>query len=541
MSKLFAQSSTSNQGQHQEEASDQVDYTISQDRAAGNFAQEEFNYQLLMSNRFDFLSPSASFVRPGWNDALRDDQLQLRLPEQQNRKGLIIPSQAGDALLVSFLEARESRKRKLAELEEEVNFNSEKDDNRGGRNGGQDTDRPDENHQPNNLSLEASHHALQDLEASQPTRDPNKYCSNTEQSQAESSKPDKIQGQHDECAAVNDACSDLELNTNQQAMGGYCILYRVVCSDRHECCHLRTYLDEPRRVAISRGIHIIGNTLVPNLDDFLQGCNEVIAFIVYRDYFCGQSIRPSLYGPSTYRPGTNYYQELFSIVSEDLHAIIQQRSKFAPNHDAYKLERFDPNDNALSPALSMSLSEYSHRFLYHHRAELNREAATATEGSAIRALSSYLIENLSNMYSKCDRLFSQGLVSHDTLPWLFHPNDVLVASKSPLEIAYVLRRFLIERAELELDCWNWGYDGHRLRRMDTSVSVGVPTYGTVRINELAVYPLRFATEETKRRLIDNGRQFWNLRHQSLVSYEGPDYKGECTYASIPWIVRAAPY
>lgn len=174
MSKLFAQSSTSNQGQHQEEASDQVDYTISQDRAAGNFAQEEFNYQLLMSNRFDFLSPSASFVRPGWNDALRDDQLQLRLPEQQNRKGLIIPSQAGDALLVSFLEARESRKRKLAELEEEVNFNSEKDDNRGGRNGGQDTDRPDENHQPNNLSLEASHHALQDLEASQPTRDPNK-------------------------------------------------------------------------------------------------------------------------------------------------------------------------------------------------------------------------------------------------------------------------------------------------------------------------------------------------------------------------------
>ncbi|KAI0878207.1 hypothetical protein GGS24DRAFT_13174 [Hypoxylon argillaceum] len=316
---------------------------------------------------------------------------------------------------------------------------------------------------------------------------------------------------------------------DKPATSSYCILYRVVCSAVRDWRRLKIYLDEPRRVARS-GVHLKGNNLVRDLDDFLQGRKEV-AFIVYRDYFCCQDgIPSSLHGPWTDRSG-KYCRELLSVVSEDLYATMQRSSKFAPNQDAYKLDRVEPEAKALSQALSLEPSEYSHQFLYHHRTELGKEAATATEGSAIKALSSYIWGNPSDLYSKCDNLFSQGLVSHDTLSWLFRPNTVIVASKGRLAIAYVLRGFLKEGSQLNLNCWNWGYDGHRLHRVDTSISVDVPTHGTVHINELVVYPLRFAAEETRKRLLDNGEKFWNLRHQSFVSYEGPDYKGERTYPS----------
>ncbi|KAI0908788.1 hypothetical protein F4823DRAFT_597286 [Ustulina deusta] len=470
MSLPLAQSSTSYQ----------VEYTISQDRAAGNSAQEESDYQLLTGKGFDLAGLPASSAKPKSNLALQDYETQLRLLEQQNKKRLLQQRQEQETMLNHsgdpFREITQGKRAKLKEVDSDSKYDSD----HGGRNQGQDVDVNSRN---------------------------------------------TIQGQHDE-GVEGDESPELELNTSQPAASGYCILYRVNCSIRHECCHLSVYLDEPRRVAI-RGVHLIGNTRLPDLDEFLQGRKEV-AFIIYRDYFCEQDTRSSLYGSWTDRPGTKRYREFFSIVSEDLHAIIQRRSKFAPDRDAYRTGRFEAGAETLSPALSSARSEYSHRFLYHHRAELSLEAATATEGSAIRALYSYMMENPSNMYSKCDHLFSQGLVSDDTLSWLFHPNDVLVASEGPLEIAYVLRGFPEERSRLELNCWNWGYDGHSLRRMDTSVSVDVPTYGTVRINKLAIYPLRFATEETKKRLFDNGKQFWNLRHQSLVSY---DYKGERIYPS----------
>ncbi|KAI0428596.1 hypothetical protein F5Y09DRAFT_332445 [Xylaria sp. FL1042] len=519
---------------HQGKKLDQVEYTISQDRAAGNSAQEESDYQMLAGEVPNI--PSQPVVSA--EESLQDYQMQLMLLEQQNKKRLMLERQAKDSVMdiprdsfLEFPQAGESRKRKRAGFAEELNSSSERDGDHGGMNGGQDVDGP-EPHLANDLTPKVIKRLKEGLEALQRTRDLEEHYSNAGQNQASSPKshtginsPNTVQRKHDE-GIEGDEIPDMELNMNQPTAPGYCVLYRVVCPGRHAYCHLRTYMDEPRLANI--GVHLKGNTPVPDLDDFLRDHKE-ISFIVYRDYVCGKDTRFSLSGSSTDSPRTKYYRELFSIVSEDLHAIIQRRSKFAPNHDAYKSEEYPFLDYVSSPALSMAPSEYSQRFLYHHRAELSAEAENSTEGSAIRVLTSYMVENSSNMYNKCDGLFSRGLVSHDMLSWLFYPNDILVASQGPLQIAYVLRRFPKEGPGLELDCWNWGYDGHWLRRMDTNISVDMPTYGTVRINELNIYPLRFATEETKKRLLDNGMHFWNLRYQSFVSYEGPDYKGERIY------------
>jgi len=311
---------------------------------------------------------------------------------------------------------------------------------------------------------------------------------------------------------------------------GYRVLYRVLCSGFHAQCHHRVYLDEPRRIPIQGVYHLSGDTLVSDLADFLQS-HEKTAFIVYRDFRCEEGTRSSLLGYGTGRRTAKYFRELISIVSEELHSILQQRSKFAPNEEAYKIDSYESSSYRTSAALSNATSEYSHRFLYNHRLEISAEAATAPEGSAINALSSYILDNPDSMYKKCDDLFTQGLVSHDTLPWLFRPNGIVVSSQGPLPIAYILRCFPAERSQLKLQCWNWGYDGHKLRRKDTTLIVNPPAFGEGRIDALAVYPVEYATTETRNRLLDNGTKFWRLRQQALVSYEGPDYKGERIYVS----------
>jgi hypothetical protein len=136
------------------------------------------------------------------------------------------------------------------------------------------------------------------------------------------------------------------------------------------------------------------------------------------------------------------------------------------------------------------------------------------------------------MYATCDALFSQGLVTPDTVPWLFQPNEVVLAKEGTLDIACMLRRVPASRTpnSINLDCWHWGYDGIALRRKDKEVALTTPTtHDPFPITSLAAYPLRYAPDEITQRLLARGRRFWELRHQTHVSYEGPDYKGDRVY------------
>ncbi|VUC30849.1 unnamed protein product [Clonostachys rosea] len=136
------------------------------------------------------------------------------------------------------------------------------------------------------------------------------------------------------------------------------------------------------------------------------------------------------------------------------------------------------------------------------------------------------------MHEKCDQLFSQGLVTLETLPWLFQPNEMVVSRQGPLVLAHVLWKFPIERQQLVLQCWNWGYNGHWLRRKDTELTVDISTYDEVKIQDLAVFPIIYASEAIKKRLQDNGNAFWRLKQKKLVSYEGLDYRGERIYSEL---------
>ncbi|GAB1317958.1 hypothetical protein MFIFM68171_08168 [Madurella fahalii] len=315
---------------------------------------------------------------------------------------------------------------------------------------------------------------------------------------------------------------------------GYVVLYRVVCHRNHMKCSRRVWEDEPQNVVIDGDVHLAGKCLVADLSAFIVARGPT-AFIVYRDSYCGSHAAVDFtQRPSTSTLGTQGVREVISVISRELHAAIQKISTFAPDDAAYPSGNRPPGvhmQQGTSSLGSRSPFEYSHYFFYHHLESIRQAAVENPCARDFRPLFSYLQTRPDPMYDKCDELFGQGLVTSETLPWLFRPNEVLVCEEDKLAVAYVLRWSSIgsESNGIDLDCWNWGYDGNFLRRKDKNLRLTAPTYDAIPIPQLPVYPLRYADGRTKQQLLKTGTRFSELMNQTHVAYEGLDYRGERIY------------
>jgi hypothetical protein len=310
----------------------------------------------------------------------------------------------------------------------------------------------------------------------------------------------------------------------------YATLYRVVCSSSRAGCEGRVYQFPPTNtLLIQVELHLGGDGHALDVSALLKARSPPVAFIVYRPVYCPHA-NPASPSPAGLEP----HGEVISVVSPELQAIMQQISKFTPDDNAYSSSHvWKPR--VPGALLSQSPSEYSPYFLYHHRDAL-LEAASATAAPSlpqVKALLLYLQHFPDTMWSKCNELFAQGRVSAETLPWLFQPNEVVLCKDRQQDMAVVLRRPPKWTAShsVSLDCWNWGYDGQFLRRKEKRIALTAPTYDTVPITDLAAYPLRYADEETRARLLERGSKFWKLRNLIHVAYHGPDYQGERVYVS----------
>jgi hypothetical protein len=346
-----------------------------------------------------------------------------------------------------------------------------------------------------------------------------------EQQDTERPAPD---GQEESQGLAPESTEPTGLQKDDGAGPRHVTLYRVVCSSSRAGCEGRVYQVPPTSTLLIQGeLHLGGEGHVLDVSALLNARSPPVAFIVYRPVYCPHANQGN---PSP--AGRKTHGELISVVSPELQATMQRISKFSPDGQAYSSPRvWQPR--AAGSLLSQSPSEYSPYFLYHHRDVLYETAKTEGRAPQIRALWSYLQRNPDPMWAKCDELFAHGLVSAETLPWLSQPNEVVLYRERQQDIACVLRKPPKWTAShsVSLDCWNWGYDGQSLRRKEKKITVKSPTYRTVPITGLAAYPLRYADDDTRERLVERGSKFWKLRNPTHVAYEGPDYQGERVYVS----------
>ncbi|KAJ4154773.1 hypothetical protein LMH87_000052 [Akanthomyces muscarius] len=315
------------------------------------------------------------------------------------------------------------------------------------------------------------------------------------------------------------AAIDLDSTTQISGSPHHITLCRVICAKNHESCHNQIYTDEPSAAASNGGRHIAGKCPVANVDKLLKGRPNTL-FVVYRDYYCEGDSSVGV----DHKQRRNYMREIISIASEGLHAAMESISKFAPDRGSYT-GRAQCDYHITTSALTDAPWEYSRRFLYHHHDEILKVAA-GPAGSSMMVLSQWLAANPDPMQEECNRLFSQGMVSKATLPWLFSPNSVVVSSEGSLSLAHVLLNFPSSDAQLQLNCWGWAYHQKWLARSHRTHTISVPTGYPTSITSLCIYPLEYVTEATKYGLLS---KFWGFRPWSYVAYAGPDYNGHCMY------------
>ncbi len=319
----------------------------------------------------------------------------------------------------------------------------------------------------------------------------------------------------------------------------YRILCKIEChenfdrSERHG--HVRhpavIYEDVPQWNPIYSKTtpHLTGRHPVYNLDDYLASCDR-LCFIVFRSYSCSYTLprqnlqRNALGAMPTVRvrdAERKDFNESLEIISETLAGAIVKVAKCKVDCFTGLLD---------SPGASDQLNfNGPYLFLYHHRSILSELSKKETEPSRreVLALLIYLKERQKTDYKEADTLLAKNMITAKFLKFLFCPNEIVVSNRSGFEVAYAIKYLhFYPDDSMQLTCWAWVFDGASLKRRAESIQVSCKGGDFTKITDLDAYPLRFASEETKIRLLKRGTHFWELRIPQLVTYKGMNFLQE---------------
>ena len=180
-------------------------------------------------------------------------------------------------------------------------------------------------------------------------------------------------------------------------------------------------------------------------------------------------------------------------------------------------------------------------FIYHHRTQL-RELGQRKQGEVslqISSLLSYVETNYREEYDDADAKFAKGVVSLEHLQKLWVPNQLVITHVKSHAVARVIgswpelnNHMKRARNALSLLVWSWEYDGNNLHRLYDIENIGLANHDVLAIDQLSIYPIKFASQELQDRIKVRGQRYWNLRHQQLIAYSGLDFNKETTYVTF---------
>jgi hypothetical protein len=309
-----------------------------------------------------------------------------------------------------------------------------------------------------------------------------------------------------------------------QPLSQVLILHRVYCPDEK---HTTIWTDLPFYIGDkSRGErHLQGSVKVHNLQSYLEGQSSS-PFVVIRDYECNYSspktlerLRQQSHKGKQAEEEPSILKTSIRILSEDLAKSLNHLVKQYPSSGRFPV--FNNSSEIASPYL----------FYYHHRGFFALEDIENSR-EVIHRFLDYIHDSVSEEYAEADELLSKGIVTAQFVPYLYNPMDILVARNSTDTVAYKQITPLEVEPNVTNPTWNMTvesivFDGtFRNKLVQVTISYEDPTLSCVKITDLKIYPLRFASSETVERLWALGNAFWPCRKPIFVSYSGIDnHKG----------------
>lgn len=286
-----------------------------------------------------------------------------------------------------------------------------------------------------------------------------------------------------------------------------------------------TFLEKPSWVMPgdkNTTIELRGNSPIGDEVTFLQQKPEV-AFVVYKHFIRHHQDKEiqKAKANGTAIPEPIPQSQTIILKSAVMIAAVDEFLNTQPNfHDHFPT--WDSKAAIPSPFL----------FWYYYRSSPVLEAMQERNRSQMRLLGQWIDQNYSGLYAQAEELFTHGLVSESTMPFLIKPGEVIVSKGKDnkairgnmvMSWTYALKDNYsrTEKFGWKASTWSYGFDGC-FYQVPTDIHV-TPKFDeehpTARISTLEALPLRFASPEFRIKLERRGSVMWNCRYRTLVAYE----------------------
>lgn len=218
--------------------------------------------------------------------------------------------------------------------------------------------------------------------------------------------------------------------------------------------------------------------------------------------------------------------------------------------DNPKLKQEHPNFNSSDPLPAPYI------FWYHNRSPTAFDNMTDDHRKLLLKLTGWIDDNYGDMYARVDEQFKRGVVSYESMVFLVKPGDGVVLNSKPGQDDGLLHGKIAEdcpssvtqkavlpefndspwkkkvKDDKKRYLWNWAlpvwqysYDGSFYRKR-TFVNMEMEADDfkeETRIQNLNIYPLKYASAETRALLEQRGKTFWSCRERRLIAFD--DKKG----------------
>lgn len=311
-------------------------------------------------------------------------------------------------------------------------------------------------------------------------------------------------------------------------------MHTIQCHDPEPINHHDSLITEdvPGRIN-EEGLpssHLFGVNRIYDVESYFRD-NPRIAFVVIREHHCAKTFASTSNTAGVHgNHQLNALPETISIVSQGLLKALTEVATCPLDEVNYRVTF--PRPEMAAPYL----------FLYHHRSELlqlaeklqpvhcNRRGTSAE----ITALLNYVNKAEGDNFREADELLKKGKTTRRHCQKLFCPHDIVIVQNQKCLSAFVPHQWPTWTEEgLDIACWSWHLQGKWLQRRQEDLVLSLLTSEEVSIQDLKVHPLRYVSSDVRDRLRLRGQKYWNMRHQTFVSYRGDDFLDEQHHVSIP--------
>lgn len=324
------------------------------------------------------------------------------------------------------------------------------------------------------------------------------------------------------------------------------VLHEIACS-RGDHDHYGTrYFDEPKEMMTldqrldTHTWTLRGEKEVYELDSYLTA-NPEISFVVFKEHVCRESAsHQSVEFTPNISPIICACQNC--VRSEKRHDLFrvsprQERLRIVSPHLKKIIRQFQtcrPDGTMIEPVGDYEM-EAPYPFLYHHQGELAnslKENGNEKEREHAQLLIDFLRESYAKEYAEADDLFKRGMVSKKHISKLFKPNQVLISADRGQVLAHVLNWWPhLKDRQIHLMVWSWEFNGFKLQRAPKRIAIPFDIDDDIAVTKLSHYPMKYASPELLKELVDRGKRFWTMRTRYFASYNGWDTHHDHYYVS----------